>query len=503
MSLRRVGRFRAVFVGLGGAAAWLGCNALAGIELGTLGPADAGGIDDGTVLVEANGGSGSSDASSRTDAGESDTGMGGSGSSSGSGGDSGDAGNAVDANAPTFVCTPSTRPFAVVSLESGTDGGSRQFQNGGGSVVLGVTSDLAARIVVQVGQGGGGGGGEEFRVYNVRWPGAIDSVWSFAGSGWLINAQPTPTGITAILGNQVFVDGSGSTNLLALPLPSNVQDQGSLPAPYALTVPLGNFNGSANLLELGTDDDFVVTRPQLSNGSTFDSARASRDGGPGLPTLFATSVDQHGDSPILVQGGSNVFAVSGSDPTSDAGVNIYKLPADGRNGAPVTPSNLPMGTLVVDAFPSTLDSTKIATFAAVLTTQLTFYAGLVDEARFDSVQLSSLTQGASLSLHEVPLNKGSTASIGDQIVMAGPSPVASDQGINFVWMDSNARVLGKVTGDTRLYHDHVGIIASTVAPIQSVANVLTSFYVAWIEEPSDDSGLYDVLYVDQVQCAAQ
>lgn len=100
------------------------------------------------------------------------------------------------------------------------------------------------------------------------------------------------------------------------------------------------------------------------------------------------------------------------------------------------------------------------------------------------------------------MNKSSVAFGSDQLAMAGLSPVASDQGINFVWMDSNARVLGKAVGDTRLYHDRVGIQSTAVAVVQNVAGILASFYVAWIEEPSDAAGVYDVLYVDQVQCAA-
>jgi hypothetical protein len=494
MSLRRVGRSWAVLVGLGGAAGWLGCNALAGIELGTLAPTD-GGDKDGTVLADVGAGSGSSDSAAKMESGATDAG-------SGSSGDGGEAGNGVDAGAPMFVCSPSPRPFAVANLENVPDGGSRQFANNGGGLALGVTSDQEARIVLQVGQGGSN---EEFRVYNVRWPGSLDSVWTFTGNSWLISAQLTPTGITALLGTPVFLDGGGSlTTLQAWPIPANIRDQSSLPSPYPLTVPLPIFNGQANLLELGMEDDFVLTRPQVGTGSSLGSTRASRTGGPGTPSTFATFTDQHGDSPLLVPGGGSVYAVVGSDPTSDAGVNIYKLPSSGQNSGPVTPSTLPPSTLIAGAFPSTSDTTKIATFAATLVMvpapELTFYAGLVDTARFDAVQLSALTQGASFGLHEVPVNKSSVAFAGDELAMAGLSPVASDQGINFVWMDSNARVLGKAVGDTRLYHDRVGIQSTAIAVVQNIG-ILASFYVAWIEEPSDAAGIYDVLYVDQVQCA--
>jgi hypothetical protein len=490
MSLRHVGRSWPVFIGLGGAAAWIGCNALAGIELGTLGASDAGNSGDGTVAMDGNAESGNGDSAVKPDSPTNDA------ADSGSSGDSGDGASGMDANAPTFVCAPSTRPFAVDSLENADAG--RQF--GGNGLVLGVTNDQEARIIVQMSQNSSG---EAFRVYNVRWPGQLDSLWTFSGPNGLTNAQTTPTGITAIL-QSMGNDGGPVTTLMAQPLPANVRDQPSLPLPFPLTVPLGSFNSSAYLLELGLDDDFVVTRPQTANGSSYGSLRASREGGPGIPSTFATSLQQQGDSPILVQGGGNVYAVIGSDPTSDAGVLIYKLPASGSTGL-VTPSPLPPNTLLAGAFPSTTDPTKIATFAATLVTvptaQLTFYAGLVVGGRFDALQLSALTQGASFGLHEVPVNKSSVSFTNDQLVMAGLSPVAADQGINFVWMDSNAHVLGQAVGDARLYHDRVGIQTTAVAFIQS--GILASFYVAWIEEPSDTNGIYDVLYVDQVQCAMQ
>jgi hypothetical protein len=493
MSLRHVGRFWPVVIGLGGAAAWLGCNALAGIELGTLGASDAGSNGDGTVTMDGNAESGNGDSAVKADSPANDA------ADSGSSGDSGDGAPGMDANAPTFVCAPSTRPFAVDSLENADAG--RQF--GGNGLVLGVTNDQEARIVVQVSQNSSG---EAFRVYNVRWPGQLDSLWTFTGTGGLMNAQVTPTGITAILENQGY-DGGPITTLLAQPLPANVRDQPSLPQPFPLTFPLGSFNGSAYLLELGLDDEFVLTQPQTVNGSSYGSLRASRDGGPGVPSMFATSTQQHGDSPTLVQGGGSVFAALGSDPTSDAGVVVYKLPANGINTGPVTPTLLATNTLIAGAFPSTTNPTKIATFAATLVTvptaQLTFYAGLVEGGRFDALQLSALTQGASFGLHEVPVNKSSVSFTNDQLVMAGLSPVAADQGINFVWMDSNAHVLGQAVGDARLYHDRAGIQTTSVAFIQSVAGILASFYVAWIEEPSDTNGIYDVLYVDQVQCASQ
>ena len=262
------------------------------------------------------------------------------------------------------------------------------------------------------------------------------------------------------------------------------------------------------MLELGLDDDFVVAHPETVNGSTYSSLRASRDGGPAVPSTFATSTQQHGDSPNPRAGRrQRVRGDRVGIPTSDAGVLIYKLPASGTNTSLVTPTPLPPNTLMAGAFPSTTDPTKIAAFAATLVTvptaQLTFYAGLVEGGRFDALQLSALTQGASFGLHEVPVNKSSVSFTNDQLVMAGLSPVAADQGINFVWMDSNAHVLGQAVGDARLYHDRVGIQTTAVAFIQSVAGILASFYVAWIEEPSDTNGIYDVLYVDQVQCAIQ
>jgi hypothetical protein len=501
MSLGRIRRFWPFLVGLGGGAVWLGCNALAGIELGTLEPRDAGGTDV-TVREEASAESGDNDSSAKPDSTLSDAGSD-TGTDSGnpsSAGDAGDGSTGVDANAPTFVCSPSPRPFQVASLENADAG--RQFSN---NPVLGVSSDQEARILMQVSQNGNQGpSSEAFRVYNVRWPNSLDSTWSFQGGG-LMNAQTTPTGITAILQTQGY-DGGPITTLLSQPIPANVRDQGSLPLPFPLTFPIGNFNGSATLLELALDDDFVILRPQSQTGSTYQSLRGSRANGPGVPATFGMSTQGQGDSPNMVQGGNSVYAVIGSDPTSDAGVNIYKLPADGSDAGIVNPSSLPNNSLLAGAFPSTTDATKIATFAATLVTvptaQLSFYAGLVDATRFDSLQLSALTQGVSYGLHEVPVNKSSVSFTNDQLVMAGLSPVASDQGINFVWMDSHAHVLGQAVGDNRLYNTRVGIQTTAVAFIQSISGILASFYVAWVEEPTDSNGVYDVLYVDQVQCAA-
>ncbi len=502
MSLRRVGRFWAIWVELGGAAAWLGCNALAGIEPGSLEPGDSGptGSPDGTVLQDGTAGSGGNDGSSRSESGASDAGSG--ASEDGGGGGGGDA--AMEAGPPAFVCSPSPRPFAVASLEGETDGGGRQFQT---NITLGVTQQQEARIIVQLEQEGQQQQQEAFRVYNVRWqPAALDSLWTFPGSNGYLNATAlTPAGMTAVVSNSGY-DGGPVSTLEAYPLPANAQQQSALPPPYPLTFPIGNFNGSATLLEFGMADDFVVLRNQTMTGSTFSSFRSSQSAGLGVPSVFANSSAQNGDSPLLVQGGPSVFAVIGSDPTSDAGVSIYKLPADGGNAGLVNPAMLPPNTLIVGAYPSVADSTKTATFAATLVTvpaaQLTFYAGLVPAPAFDGLQLSALTLGPSYGLHEVPVNKSSTSFINDQVVMAGLSPVASDQGINFVWMDSNAHVLGQAVGDTRLYNSRPGIQTTAVAAIQSIPGVLASFYVAWIEEPSDDAGVYDVLYVDQVQCAA-
>ncbi len=135
------------------------------------------------------------------------------------------------------------------------------------------------------------------------------------------------------------------------------------------------------------------------------------------------------------------------------------------------------------------------------TAQFSLYGGLVDAANFDKLSISALHAGPALGLHEVPAGKSGSAFTNDQVALVGLSPVATDQGVNFIWFDTNGHVLGQATGDSRLYNMRPGIQAVAIAPASNVANILASFFVSWIEERSDAAGSYDVLYVDQVQCA--
>ena len=482
----------AVFLGVCSVAGGLGCNALAGIELGSLETSEGGpGSGPDATTGDASGGDGASGAA---DGGPSDGGP-----------SDGGSAEATGPAAPTFTCAGSSSPFVVANLENATDGG-RQFSF---DITLAVTQDQAARVVVQLAQNNTG---EAFRVYDVRWqPTSLDSAWSVSppNGGYVSSAATTPTGLTMVVSNQSydFDSGTYSSNLLAYPIPASARDLGSSPPPFPLTptMPNTNFNGSAYVLELGADDDFVFTRPVVGNGSSLQSSRSTRDGGPGTPTTFGTSDQQHSDPPALVHGGSSVYAMLGNDPTSDGGVEIYKLADNGVNGT-VTPTMLASNTLIAGAYPSTVDATKIATFAATLvlapTAQFSLFSGLVDATNFEQLQISALHPGPVLGLHEVPTGKSGSAFVNDQLVLAGLSPVATDQGINFIWLDTNGHVLGEAIGDSRLYNTRPGIQAVAIAPVSVVANLLATFFVSWIEERSDGTGSYDVLYVDQVQCSA-
>jgi hypothetical protein len=497
MARRLFARAWAVFLGLGGASAWLGCNALAGIQLGTLetpagdGGTQAGGNDATMMTTTGDAGAGPNDGGGtpRPDSGGTDSGGGG-----------------PEAGSPkTYTCGPSAAaPFAVASLES-SDGG-RSFDT---QVTLGITQDQQARIVVNVVGGPNGQGNqpiEAFRAYDVQWqPKMVDDsvvVMSPAGSH-MSNTISTPNGITAIVTRGYFDNDSGSTSTVsAYWLPANQQNLNNAPPPYQLTTPVGGFNQSASVLELGLEDDFVVT-----NAGPLQSNRASVDSGPTTPTTFAPAgPSQGGSDPILVHNGSSVYAIYGGDPSSDAATPVYKLPDNGVNTQPVTPSLLPVGTLLAAAATSTVDPTKIATYAATLVTTpsavFSLFAGLVDGNNFETLQLSALTPGPSLMLHEVPAGKGTFTFVGDSLVLIGLSPITSDQGLNFVWVDSSAHVLAKAVGDSRLYNNRPGIQAAAIQPVNSIAGVLTTFFVAWVEEQNDAAGAFGVLYLDQVQCAA-
>jgi hypothetical protein len=309
--------------------------------------------------------------------------------------------------------------------------------------------------------------------------------------------------MTAIVTQGYYDNDAGSTSTVsAYFLPANQQNLNNAPAPYQLTTPVSGFNQSAQGLELGLEDDFVVTFP-----GPLQSNRASADSGPTTPTTFAPAgPSQGGSDPTLVHSGSSVFAVYGGDPSSDAGTLVYKLPDNGVNAQPVTPSLLAPGTLLAAAAQSTADPTKIVTYAATLVTSPTpvfsLFAGLVDGSNFDKLQLSALAAGPSLMLHEVPAGKGTSTFVGDSLVLIGLSPVTSDQGLNFVWVDSNGHVLAEAVGPTRLYNNRPGIQAAAIAPVENLAGVLTTFLIAWVEEQSDTAGAYDILYLDEVQCAA-
>jgi hypothetical protein len=489
MAGRLVGRTAAVVFGLVGACTWLGCNALAGIQLGTLAAEDSGA------------GAGGSDATTLSDANASGD------SGSTKGGDAGvtDAGGDADASGGiTYACAPSMSPFEVLSLQNDTDGG-RQLDN---SIQLGITQNQEARIIVlPTGQSGSGLSTQPlFMAYDVHWQPTMldDSVVVMSGQGsHVASSEVTPNGITEIVTEGIYdQDAGGNVNLVeAYPLPAMTQSLNQAPTPYPLTTPEPSNNQSATALELGVEDQFVVTQP----GTLLQSNRASRDGGPTTPTTFGTAPQQGGSNATLVHAGSNVFAVYGSDPTSDAGTVIYKLADDGVNTQLVTPGVLPSGTVIAGANPSTADPTKIAAYFATLETtpvvQFSLFSGLVDADTFDQTQTTSLTPGPSLTLHDVPANKGTTIFVGDQLVLLGLSPVQTDQGLNFVWVDTDGHVLAQAVGDNRLYNDRPGIQAAAIATANTLAGVLTSFFVAWVEEHTDTTGVYDVVYLDQVQCS--
>jgi hypothetical protein len=132
------------------------------------------------------------------------------------------------------------------------------------------------------------------------------------------------------------------------------------------------------------------------------------------------------------------------------------------------------------------------------------FTGLVDTNNFDQLSLSALTPGPSLMLHDVPAGKSTSTWVGDSLVLLGMSPVSSDNGLNFIWVDTSARVLAEAIGNSRFYNNRPGIQGSAIAPDTNngIVGVLLSFWVAWTEEQSDTAGTYDILYLDQIQCAA-
>jgi hypothetical protein len=479
-----------VVLGSGAASAWLGCNAIAGIQLGTLeemAPSDSGTQDGGrdatTTMPGDGGGPSSPDAMV------------------------GDAGSEASTFTTYSCTTPSTAPFVVANLQN-ADGGTRAFDT---NITLGTTSNQQPRIVVDLAGNQGGNQGnqptEAFRAYDVQWqPKQLnDTVPFMAPQGsHLAGAVSTTNGITAIVTQGSFDNDAGSTTTVnAYSLPAGQQNVVSSPPPYPLTTPVSGFNQGATTLEMGVDDQFVVT-----NSGPLQSNRASRDSGATTPTTFAAmGPSQGGSSATLVQGNSNVYVVYGGNPGSDASTLVYKVPNDGVNTQVVTPSTLPANMLLAAAQRSTTDPTKIVTFAATLVTLpspvFTLFAGLVDADNFDKVQLGALATGPSLMIHDVPANKGTSAFVGDSLVLLGLSPVASDNGLNFVWVDSSAHVLATAVGDSRLYNSRPGIQAAAITPGNNgIAGVLATFFVAWIEEQNDAAGAYDVLYLDQIQCAA-
>jgi hypothetical protein len=487
-------RSRAVVLTLGGAGVWLGCNAIAGIQLGTLAEtSDGGSGGDGSITGGDASSSGGDGGGVKTDGGApTDAGNNAADQSSGDGG-----------GAKPVVCTP-TSPFLVTSLQNATDGG-RQLDY---DVTIGLTQDRYPRIVVR---NNNGSYGELFRAYDVHWaPTSLNGSTIVTGQQgtYMQRAVVTPSGITALISSQNWDPDAGATGttILAQPIPASAQ-LSSLPSPYPLTQAMSSFNGTAMILELSPEDDFVYLQngDPVGGGSVLSAERSSRVTGPGPVGTFGSSTQQHFDPPAMVHGGNSVFVMTGTDPGSDAGTYIYKLPDRATISSPVTPTPLSTPLLVAGVYPSTSDSSKIATFVATLVTTptptFTLYAGLLQATSFDSLQLGTLAQGPSLSVHEVPAGKSGSTYINDTLAVAGTSPIASDQGINFLWVDVQGNVLATAVGDNRLYHDRTGIQASALIASDSIPGALTSFYVAWIEEHTDDAGLYDSVYVDQVQCA--
>jgi hypothetical protein len=498
-------RAGAVLFGLGGACVWLGCNAIAGIQLGTLEstPSDGGmqgGGNDATMMPPSDGGnpvdSGGSptpDAGPPTDAG-------------GGSNDAGDGGPTFK----TYSCAPSGAPPFVVANMQNTDAGGRSFDS---HISLGVTTNNQdTRIVVQLvvpPTSGSQPPSEVFRSYDVHWtPKQVDNmVPVIAPQGThLASTVSTPNGITAIVTQGYYDNDAGNLQtVFAYSLPANVQNlQNNAPPPYQLTTPVQGNNQSAAAIEMGVDDQFLVT-----NSGPLQSNRASRDGGPTTPTTFADAGPQQGGNDVtLLRGNNGVYAVYGGDPSNDASTLVYKLPLDGGNTQPVTPSLLPTGTLLAAAQPSTVDPTKIATYAAtlVLTPTPTFslFTGLVDSNNFDNLSVSALTPGPSLMLHDVPAGKSTSTWVGDSLVLLGLSPVSSDNGLNFLWVDTSAHVLAEAIGNSRFYNNRPGIQGSAIAQDTNngIVGVLLSFWVAWTEEQSDTAGTYDILYLDEIQCAA-
>ena len=108
-------------------------------------------------------------------------------------------------------------------------------------------------------------------------------------------------------------------------------------------------------------------------------------------------------------------------------------------------------------------------------------------------------------LHEVPAEQGDLRrSSATQLVLIGLSPITSDQGLNFVWVDFERARAGRGRGSNRgCTTTGRGSRPPRSQPVNSIAGVLTTFFVAWVEEQNDAAGAFGVLYLDQVQCAAE
>jgi hypothetical protein len=475
-------------------AGWLGCNAIAGIQEGILAPSD-GGIDGADVTTGDTGGgndSGGGDTTTMTDGGP-------------------DAMAEAEAGPLLAACNLVPNSTVLVDDLSTHDGGDLQFGNG-----LGITSlknvNGEAIVVVQTQSEN-----NDIRGYRVSYgqgaqgPSYLSGVATKGG----IQIQdtisdPNGNGNVVLTSYETSFFTQPDYGLQLIPLPNDNNELFSSGGYELVDFGLQSV-GEAHAMQLSSTgaiwtattvgESFARSYITVGAGFSDDAGAANQN----LVTISGTTPNWSLNIPPFVVG-SSVYVIANQF-TDAGGAGVFSAAADLSDGGPLGSIGAKGMSTVFAAHGSVGSPGKVLVVAGALNNQamLGIYSATVDPSVLGTLTIGQapFTGGASVSLGDMPFDRGSGPIWTDDELFAVGTPGDKSVGGVLAWIGPDGHLVsGASTSGGKLIQTNNAIQKCAIAAQDHIGESHADLVVTWIERMHPEGGAmpYDVLYSAQVVC---
>ena len=477
-----------------GFAGWLGCNAIAGIQDGTLGTLDGGGNDAADVTVnDADGGGAGDAAGDKTN------------------GSDGGLDAMAEAEAGPALASCHIVPNSTVLLDdlSTHDGADLTFAHALGITALSNVGGEA--IVVAQTQNEN----TDFHGYRASYgnpgmpqPALLNGV-ATKGNIQILQtiSDPGGNGNVVLTAYETAFFQQPSFGLQLVPLPNTNNDQFSQGGYELVDLSLTYVNEGFALPTSPTGAYWLASTQgeAISNYTISLGAGFSNDAGAAEQTLALVHTQPNWSVSIApFQIGSSLYVVANQ--FSDAGAGVFTVPADLSSTGTQGTINATGTSIVLAAHASVGSPGNALVLAGSITNQgmLQTYAATVAPGMLGSLTIGQapLNMGQLVDPSQIPFDNGGSVWADDELFAVG-NPGDKSGGGTLVWIGPDGHIVSSTaTSPGKLIQTSNAVKMCAVAVQDHFGEGRADLVVAWIEQVTPDGGAqpYDQLYSAQVIC---